>query len=381
MSQTRFDTSLRDSQGTEVLPVKVEDFDLDAYAEYEKGLLEGNKKFVEAEQGLLVYRRMRANGVFFDRCRDYKESLELQLGALKMSMSYRMDVPNFLEPWYGIGYIASCFGSSYQWLPGQAPAVVPRFSSVRELLSSDFIPVSRSPEGKHHLEMIEYFMDKTKGKVPVSFGDVQSPLNMLTYLIPVTNLFLELYDDPEGVKKAAELCANLLKDFLMEQKKLIGNALAYPGHGFASSRAFSGLGLSNDTSIMLQEEDYSDIFKEVDENLGDAFGGIAYHSCGVWEKKIEMVKSYRNIFMADGAFTIETDPAPNRPEPFAGGFQGTGIILNARAVGDGENSFHALRRLWRPKQKLIAVTYCKRPEEQEILYKRLHEMERKTYDL
>ncbi len=35
-----------------------------------------------------------------------KKSLEWQLGALKKSMEYKADIPNFLEPWYGIGTIA-----------------------------------------------------------------------------------------------------------------------------------------------------------------------------------------------------------------------------------------------------------------------------------
>lgn len=378
MGEVKFDTSLRDSQGTEVQPIKPEDFDLDAYAEYEAGLLEKNKKFTEADSGLLVYRRVRANGVFYDKCRDYRESLALQLGALKASMPYKADIANFLEPWYGIGYIASCFGSTYKWLPEQAPSVEPKFSSAQEILDSDFVPIAQTPEGKYNLEMIEYFMDKTKGKVPVSFSDIQSPLNMLTYLLPVTDMFLEVYDDPDAVKEAARLCTNLLKDFLIEQRKLIGDALARPGHGFASSRAFTGVGLSDDTSIMLQSDDYDDIFKELDEELGDEFGGMVYHSCGIWEKKIDMVKGYRNIVTADGAFTIETDPSPNRPELFGDAFAGSGIVLNARAVGNPENSFAAFEKLWRPNQKLIAVTYCKTVEEQEELYNRLHEMERKS---
>ncbi|HIX38254.1 MAG TPA: hypothetical protein H9738_10365, partial [Candidatus Blautia pullistercoris] len=359
-------------------PINPENFDLDAYQEYEAGLLEKNREFMKKDRGLLVYRRVRANGVFYDKCRDYKESLALQLGALKESMAYKADVANFLEPWYGIGYIASCFGSTYRWLPEQAPSVEAKFETAQEILDSDFVPIAQTPEGKYNLEMIEYFMDKTKGKVPVSFSDIQSPLNMLTYLLPVTDLFMEVLEDPEGIKKAAALCTDLLIDFLKEQEKLIGDALAKPGHGFASSRGFAGVGLSDDTSIMLSEEDYTDLFKELDERLGDEFGGMVYHSCGIWEKKIHMVQTYRNIRCADGAFTIETDPSPNKPEVFGDAFNGTGIILNARAVGNAENSFEAFRKLWRPQQKLICVTYCKTPQEQEILYNRLHEMEAGT---
>ncbi|MCI9133935.1 MAG: hypothetical protein HFI31_07090 [Lachnospiraceae bacterium] len=374
MAEVKFDTTLRDSQGTSVEPISPENFDLDAYADYEAKLLEKNKAFTEADSGLLVYRRVRADGVFYDKCRDFKESLALQLGALKTSMAYKADIANFLEPWYGIGYIASCFGASYGWTEGQAPHVTAQFKSAQEILDADFVPIAQTAEGKHILEMVEYFMDQTKGKVPVSFCDLQSPLNMLTYLLPMNDLFMEVYDSPDELKKAAELVSGLLIDFLKLQADLIGDALARPGHGFASSRAFRGVGLSDDASIMLQAEDYEDLFVESDVRIGQCYGGMVYHSCGVWEKKIDMVKNISNIWMADGAFTIETDPSPNNPQVFGDAFAGSGIILNARAVGNPENSFAALKQLWRPGQKLIAVTYCKTPAEQEQLYEMLHQL-------
>ena len=374
MAEVKFDTTLRDSQGTSVEPISLENFDLDAYADYEAKLLEKNKAFTEADRGLLVYRRVRADGVFYDKCRDFKESLALQLGALKTSMAYKADIANFLEPWYGIGYIASCFGASYGWTEGQAPHVTAQFKSAQEILDADFVPIAQTAEGKHILEMVEYFMDQTKGKVPVSFCDLQSPLNMLTYLLPMNDLFMEVYDSPDELKKAAELVSGLLIDFLKLQADLIGDALARPGHGFASSRAFRGVGLSDDASIMLQAEDYEDLFVESDVRIGQCYGGMVYHSCGVWEKKIDMVKNISNIWMADGAFTIETDPSPNNPQVFGDAFAGSGIILNARAVGNPENSFAALKQLWRPGQKLIAVTYCKTAEEQEQLYEMLHQL-------
>lgn len=152
MLETKFDTTLRDSQGTAVAPVAPEQFDLNAYQEYEAELLENNREFVKAGEGLLVYRRVRADGVFYDKCRDYKESLALQLGALRMSMGYKADIANFLEPWYGIGYIASSFGGKYRWDEGQAPSVEQPFESVSQILQSDYVPVSATDTGKHTLE-------------------------------------------------------------------------------------------------------------------------------------------------------------------------------------------------------------------------------------
>ena len=382
MEEVKFDTTVQDSQGTEVAPIEPSQFDFDEYAAYEAERLPKIKAFTEADQGLLVYRRVRANGVFYDKCRDYKESLALQLGALKMSLNYKADIPNFLEPWYGIGYIASCFGSTYLWLPGAAPEVKAKFSSAQEIVDAykagNYDPIAETKEGKYNLEMIDYFVDQTKGKLPISFSDLQSPLNMLTYLLPVTAVFEDVYDDPDTLKEAASICTDLLIDFLKEQEKRLGDTLARPGHGFASSRAFKGVGLSDDISIMLGEDDYVDLFQDLDQKIGDEYGGFVYHSCGVWSKKIHMVKSYKNITCADGAFTIETDPKPNNPDDFADEFAGSGIILNARGVGDEEHSYDCFRRLWRPKQKLICVTYCKSPEEQARLYDRLHAMEAET---
>ena len=158
--ENTFQYNKRDSQGTKVEPVSYESFDFARYADYEASLAERQKSFLAADSGILVYRRVRADGVFYDKCRDYKESLALQLGALQKSLEFRADIANFLEPWYGIGYIAGCFGGAYEFPEGQAPAVKPLFHSVQELLAADPLPIERTPAGRQILEMTEYFMDK-----------------------------------------------------------------------------------------------------------------------------------------------------------------------------------------------------------------------------
>lgn len=370
----KFDTSVRDSQGTHVEPIDVKDFDLDAYAEYEAKLLDSNRKFWESDSGLLVYRRVRADGVFYDKCRDYKESLKLQLGALKTSMQYKADVANFLEPWYGIGYIAAAFGADYNWQEGQAPSVEPKFTCAEDILNADVKPIAETAIGKHILDMEEYFLEQTKGKLPISFCDIQAPLNMMSYLLPITDLFMEVYDDPDSVAEVANLTADLLIEFLKKQEALLGDCLARPGHGFASSRVFTGAGMSDDNSIMLNPDNYAELFQPSDEKIGASFGGTVYHSCGTWEKHIDMVKGLGHLKTVDGAFSIETDPSPNNPEVFAKAFENTGIVVNARAVGNAEDAFNVFSKLWTPKQKMIAVTYCQDPAQQEKLYHMLHEM-------
>jgi hypothetical protein len=123
----KFDTTSNDSQGTSVLPIDPKEFNLEDYAAYASELDQRVKKFSESDRGILVYRRFRVPEVFSSGSRDMQRSLALQLSALQTSMFYKADVPNFLEPWYGIGSTAAAFGAEYIWQPGQAPATLPVF--------------------------------------------------------------------------------------------------------------------------------------------------------------------------------------------------------------------------------------------------------------
>lgn len=376
MDSKSFDFTLADAQGTEVEPLSVRDFDFDAYAEYAAVLDERCAKFEKAESGVLVCRRFRVPGVFSAACGDRELSLRLQLGALKASMDYPMDVPNFLEPWYGIGTVAAAFGGTYLWNQGQAPAVEPPFASVREALEREPVPVAETGIGRHILGMIEYFLDASGGKIPLSFSDVQSPLNAASALVETSEFFMSVLDEPELVGRLLDLVTDLSLEFYRKQLGLIGGALASPGHGFSSSRVFVGIGASDDSSTMLSPEMYRELVAPRMERFGEASGGIAYHSCGNWSGKIGAVKGMRGLRTVDAAFTSRTDPDPNPPEAFREAFSGTGICVNARMVGDADEVLSAFGRLWDPGMKLVAVTYCATKEEQARVYEGIREAAR-----
>ena len=375
MKKKSFNYNIDDSQGTVVKPISIKEFDIERYHEYELSLREKCRSFWNCDEGVAVYRRFRVPQVFASGCKHMETSLELQLGALEKSMKYRADIPNFLEPWYGIGTIASAFGLDYIWYEGgQAPTTRPPFNSIEETLKYDYLPVEETEIGRHTIDMIEFFLEKTRGKIPVSFTDIQSPLNIASYLIPMDKLFLEMYDNPEGYKKLLSVITGLLIDFTEKQQEQIGDALVYPGHGFASSREFQGIGISDDNALMVSDDFFEKFEIPFREKIGSVFGGCVFHSCGNWSKKISVIKKISNLVMVDGAFSEETDPDPNVVEPFSEQFVNTGIIVNARIVGDIQTITETVKKLWKPGIKLIVVTYCKSPAEQEEVYKRIHEI-------
>jgi hypothetical protein len=370
----QFNYTLKDAQATKVSPVAPEKFDVQKYAEYEQNLLERCADFWKKDSGVLVYRRMRVGEVFAEDAADMKKSLAWHLGALVKSMMFKADVPYFLEPWYGIGTAAAAFGKDYIWEAGQAPAVSGKFETTEQALSYATKNIAETPIGRHTLDMVEYFLSATKGKLPLSYCDVQSPLNVAGNIIDTNSFLTDFYLAPEMISALLNKIADLLIDFTALQQKLIGGALASPGHGFASSRAFTGFGMSDDNAVMISTEHYKEVVEKSFTKLGDAFGGSVFHSCGNWSDKAQYVASIPNLKMADGAFTFGTDPAPNPTEPFPAAFANTGVVLNARMVGDVHLIEEKVRQLWAPGMKLMVVTYCATPEEQAEAYDRIHEI-------
>ena len=368
----QFDNKLADSQSTQVVPIKSENFDFDRYEAYAAELNKTCATFWQQKMGVLVYRRMRVAECFSFGCRDMKRSLELQLGSLQKSMLYKADVPNFLEPWYGIGTIASAFGGDYIWHEGQAPALTTRFNSIDEVLAYEPLEVTHTNIGRHTLNMIEYFMEQTKGRVPMSLTDTQSPMNMIGHLYPLDQFFMDTMLEPEKVLQLFDRLADLSIRFNEEQKKLIGSALASPGHGFASSMAWTGLGMSDDNAIMIAPEQYLEMASPSVEKLCTPLGGPVFHSCGDWAGWVDAVLKMKGLKMADGAFSPQTDPGANTNLEAFNSFANTGVVLNTRIVGDLETIQEQFTRLWVPGMKMVAVTYCESPEEQEEAYHLIH---------
>jgi hypothetical protein len=369
-----FDQTSVDVQATPAEPVKPGAFDFEAYADYEASLQERCRAFWQAESGVLVHRRMRIAEVFSYGCKDMRASLEWQLGGLQKSMDFKTDVPNFLTPWYGIGPVASAFGIDYIWKEKQAPAVRPPFRSVKEALDCATVPVSQSSVGTRALDMIDYFLEKTGRRIPMSLTDTQSPLNIAGNVVEMGSFFMEMFDDPDAVKAFLMQLARLLAEFTLEQIGCIGEALVWPGHGYASCRSFEGLGMSDDNALMISGEQYLEFAAPAVEFLGESFTGSTFHSCGDWSDKTGAVKKMRGLRMVDGAFSAATDPTPNPPEPFAEAFANTGIVVNARIVGNCQTVAETVKRLWKPGMKLIVVTFCQTPEEQAEAYDRVHEI-------
>jgi hypothetical protein len=183
---------------------------------------------------------------------------------------------------------------------------------------------------------------------------------------------MAFYEAPDRVREMLAALADVVVAFTRKQSALIGDALARPGHGFASARCGRGIGMSDDNMVMLSPQMYGEFCVPVNAGVGVAFGGAAIHSCGNWERWIETVKTIPNLVMIDGAFSPQTDPDHNGCEVFRDALAGTGVVLHARLVGDPQTVLDHARRLWAPGQKLFVVTTVQDPLAQRRLYEDIH---------
>ncbi|WP_158277329.1 uroporphyrinogen decarboxylase family protein [Opitutus sp. ER46] len=371
-----FDITRKDAMAMPVRPIDPAAFD---FARYEAFAAEADARFhafLQQQDGIAVWQRVRAGEVFRDACRDMRESLRWQIGALQRTLDYRTDAPTYLEPWYGIGTTAAAFGATYEWLPGQAPVVMPAYASVADIPNQlEPRPAEEVPILRYTLETIEYFLSATQGRVPISWCDLQAPINAVGGIVELGQ-FLELcYDEPQRAQQILGALRDEIIRFTRRQSALLGNTLARPGHGFASSRAGMGIALSTDNLVMISPAMLAEFCSTDCAQLGAAFGGVGIHSCGNWARWIDTVKSIPNLCIVDGAFSPQTDPGFNDAATFRDALVGTGIILHARIVGDRAEVMSRVRQLWKPGLKLIVGTHIEDPAEQHATYEEIHALD------
>ncbi len=372
MTTSSFDFNLPDAQALPVTPCAPVAFDFERFEAHAAAADQRYADFLSRPAGLAVWQRVRAGEVFRDACRDRTRSLHLQLGALTRSLDYATDAPMYLEPWYGIGTTASAFGAQYEWPEGQAPVVRPLYASLAETPPLVARPVSEAAILRETLATIEYFLVSTQGRLPLSWCDLQAPLNVATELIDTSAFFLGLIDQPQRAREILAAVTDELIRFTRQQSDLIGARLARPGHGFASARTGTGLGLSTDNLVMISPRLFEEFCNADIARLGQAFGGAAIHSCGDYARWLPTLRKIPGLVMVDAAFSPRTDPRPNRPEAFRDAFAGTGVIVQARLVAEPDEVLALARRLWAPNLKLIVVTYEPDPDAQRRLYADLH---------
>jgi hypothetical protein len=203
------------------------------------------------------------------------------------------------------------------------------------------------------LDCIDMMKDRTRGRFPIALTDTQSPFDTATLVLDTSEFFTACYTEPETARQLMQTIADLVIDFSREQARRIGNELvSRPGHVMPSLPGFRGITLSDDNlavSSPLINERFS---LPCNQRIADALGGVAVHSCGVWDHTMKLLPG-RGVMGVDCAVAPVCDPTPMTPEAVRAALAGTGIVVKARCGGTREEIEHAIAALAGPDIRLI----------------------------
>jgi hypothetical protein len=340
--------------------MKPRDFDFVRFSEWIAEREERMRAFLEgrSESNVVLLEKNIANYVV---CRTPQESLSCQLDAITQQMDSGSDYMPFLEPWFGVGVYATAFGAKYTWIDGEAPQTHYIVHDENEAERLPVPDIDRSPEMKLVLDAIDYFVAETRGIIPVCCTDTQSPIDTATLIWETSSFFTAMFTAPEAVHRLLQKVTDVTIAFSRKQIARLGTTWARPGHIMLSARGVDGFSISDDNIVMLSPDQYEALAMPYNEQISSAFGGLAVHSCGNYERQLPALLKTKGLRIVDGAFSPVLDPTPNTQyELFRDGLRNTGVILQARVHFDWPQ---ILPRLYDPDVRLALCVPGPAPDE------------------
>ncbi len=320
--------------------MKVNDFDFERFKDWSLEREANTLDFLNGKSDSNVH-LMEPVGCNYTICKTPQESLECQLEGLTRQINYGGNTIPYLEPWFGVGVFANAFGAEYVWTEGASPQTHYIAYSAEE--AEKLVHVDNFDCEAMNLvtSAIDYFVNETKGQIPISLTDTQSPFDTASLLWESSDFFISMFEAPEVVHGLLEKVTQSIIDFSKKQIELLGDTWSRPGHIMASAKGATGIAISDDNIVMLSPQDYLDFAIKYNNKISDEFGGIAIHSCGNYERQLEALMQTKGLLQVDGAFMIENvDPSPNlNYDIFKNQFIGSDIILKTRMNHDWKEPF------------------------------------------
>ena len=347
------------------------------YDEFLAAQEERDQFIYEWDQGLRLREApviiMPAGDMWDDNtCADRELFLRWNLWGMILSARWRSDslFPH-LQPWYGVGIMASAFGARYRWEGDSAPQTRPIFQSADDVADIKTPRSGESESMKEVLDRIRWYREVTHDRLPICLTDTQSPHDTASLLMETNEFFTVSSFEPERVRRFMNAITDLIIAFSEMQKEAIGPNLLLPGHQMLCHPEWSGISLSDDNMSMLSPKVYEAAVLPYNSRISEHFGGIALHSCGKVGHNIPTLLRTPGVSQAEHAVCAivkDSDPNPNEPESLRDGYRGSDVILKVRLH---KSEVELLDRLLAPDLKCaLVVTGVESQEESEEVYQR-----------
>jgi hypothetical protein len=288
-----------------------------------KGVL--TKEYIPVTQSTL--------GDFCVECEDRRRLLDLELEGMTKTLAVDTDYVPYLEPWHGVGVYSEAFGCPFEWREKDSPWSHPIVKDIDGLKRLEKPVLKNSKMLNFVNDTIEFFDRQTRGQIPISLTDTQSPLDNATLICDTTFFFMSAYEYPDQIKQLIQWITDLMIESSRRQRELARNQ-AKPGHIMWSPTDGRGLSISEDDLVMIGSDFYEEFAKPYNMQLAQAFGGLAVHSCGHWNQHFGPLSDTPGVFMCDLAMRPVGDPNPHEREEVFNGFAARNTLVQIRTEPD-----------------------------------------------
>ena len=131
------------------------------------------------------------------------------------------------------------------------------------------------------LAMQAYVLEATDGRLPVHVTDMQGPADVGGQLLGYDALLAGAYEDPDRYHRFMAELTDAFILFWAAQQRLCGDRFVGTHlFGWDWAPADAGATLSADSLVMISPAFYQEFYQPYLQRIGEAFGGLAVHSCG-----------------------------------------------------------------------------------------------------
>ena len=221
----------------------------------------------------------------------------------------------------GGGVMATAFGAAYDKEYDHTAPIIHRADQIESLNLSPTLKDGLIPQA---LEIIRYVVDKTEGKVPMQMYNAGGPMDIASMVLYDTELLTALHTHPQQVHRLLQACTNLFVEFYQAQRAIVPEW---------SPAIAEDMYVPDDQGILCGEDWLATMSAEMAlefevpyiNQISDAFGGVAIHSCGALMHQFETLKNnvrnLRGFYFNAGTTSFEV--AVNA-------FRGTDVVLMPR---------------------------------------------------
>lgn len=135
--------------------------------------------------------------------------------------------------------------------------------------------------GGQMLDKVKFFLDATRGLLPVYEPDIQGPFSVASQIWGVEDFLLALYEHPAEVKHLIERCTEALLLFLQKLREIAGeNLISFHCPTAVWYPPELGLAYSEDLMAVISPSAAREYIAPSLDRISSELGGSVLHSCG-----------------------------------------------------------------------------------------------------